>query len=90
MTKFLDDNKLLEDSQHGSRSGHSTITQLLRQNYLLVEKLAQGKNVEVTFIDFSKAFDFVDHSLLLRKVKLKGFRGKLLLWLQEFLVNRKQ
>ena len=55
-----------------------------------MEKLALGKNVDVTFLDFSKAFDLVDHSLLLRKVKSKGFRGKLLQWLQAFLTNRTQ
>ena len=90
MTTFLDENNLLEDSQHGSRGGRSTLTQLLKQHDLLVEKLARGQNVDVTFLDFSKAFDLVDHSLLLKKIKEKGFRGKLLSWLQAFLSNRKQ
>ena len=78
MTTFLDENNLLEDSQHGSRGGRSTLTQLLKQYDLLVEKLARGQNVDVTFLDFSKAFDLVDHSLLLKKIKEKGFQGKLL------------
>ena len=46
--------------------------------------------MDVTFLDFSKAFDLVDHSLLLRKVKEKGIRGRLLLWIREFLSSRKQ
>ena len=47
-------------------------------------------NVDVTYLDFSKAFDLVDHSLLLRKMKMKGFRGKLLMWMRNFLLDRCQ
>ena len=90
MNEFLDRNNLLEDTQHGSRGGRSTLTQLLRQHDLLVEKLAKGQNIDVTFLDFSKAFDLVDHSILLRKTKGKGFCGKLLSWLRDFLSDRKQ
>ena len=90
MTQFLDENNLLEESQHGYRGGRSTLTQLLKQHDLLVQKLARGKNINVTFLDYSKAFNLVDHSLLLRKIKEKSFRGELLLWLQAFLSNRKQ
>ena len=48
------------------------------------------KNVDVLYLDFSKAFDMVDHSVLLSKLKSKGFSGKLLSWLRSFLENRKQ
>ena len=90
MTKFLDQHKLIEDSQHGSRSGRGTMTQLINQHDRLVDKLMLGKNMDVLYLDFSKAFDIVDHSVLLSKLKSKGFGGKLLSWLRSFLENRKQ
>ena len=90
MTDFLTQNNLIENSQHGSRSGRGTITQLLIQHDIFLENLAQGNNIDVTYLNFSKAFDLVDHSILLKKCKLKGFRGNLLIWLKNFLSNRKQ
>ena len=90
ITEHLVDNNLLEDSQHGSRSGRGTLTQLLNQHDILVEKLSHRKNVDLAYLDFSKAFDFVDHSILLQKVKKKGIRGRLLNWLREFLTDRVQ
>ena len=84
MTDFLTQNNLIENSQHGSRSGRGTITQLLIQHDIFLENLAQGNNIDVTYLDFSKAFNLVDHSILLKKCKLKGFRGNLLIWLKNF------
>ena len=52
--------------------------------------MAKGFNIDITYLDFSKAFDLVDHSLLLRKMRKKGVRGKLLLWMRNFLLNRVQ
>ena len=52
--------------------------------------LSEGKNVDILYLDFSKAFDLVDHSILLRKLKEKGITGNLLHWIQNFLGNRKQ
>ena len=74
----------------GQGGGRSTLTQLIRQHDILMEKMSRGSNVDVTFLDFSKAFDLVDHSLLLRKIKDKGIRGYLLLWISEFLSSRVQ
>ena len=66
------------------------MTQLINQHDRLVDKLMLGKNVDVLYLDFSKAFDMVDHSVLLSKLKSKGFSGKLLSWLRSCLENRKQ
>ena len=65
MTEFLVTHNLIEDSQHGSRNGRGTLTQLIRQHDLLIEKLAEGRNMDLVYLDFSKAFDLVDHSILL-------------------------
>lgn len=46
--------------------------------------------MDVIYLDFSKAFDRVDHKIVVTKVKKLGIKGKLLLWLEEFLTNRSQ
>ena len=45
--------------------------------------------MDTVFLDFSKAFDKVDHDLLLKKVIKHGIKGKIGMWLREFLINRK-
>ena len=90
ISDYLSVHNLIETEQHGSRSGRGTLSQLLVQHDTLVEKLSQGKNMELVYLDFSKAFDLVDHSLLLNKLKAKGVHGQLLKWIHCFLKNRKQ
>ena len=90
MTEFLVSHNLIEDSQHCSRNGRGTLTQLIRQHDLLIEKLAEGKSMDLVYLDFSKAFDLVDHSILLHKLRGKGFCGNLLRWICEFLTHRNQ
>ena len=67
-------NKISED-QHGARNGWSTITQLLDQHDFVLEQLMEGKNVDCVYLDFAKAYDLVDMSLLLAKVKKMGIGG---------------
>ena len=66
------------------------MSQLLRQNDTILDLLARGKNVDLTYLDFSKAFNMVDYSVLLKMLKLKGFQGNILMWLRSFLAQRKQ
>ena len=49
-----------------------------------------GKGTDTVYLDFAKAFDKVDHKLLLEKLKRVGIKGKLLNWFKAFLSNRKQ
>ena len=49
-----------------------------------------GKQVDVTILDFSKAFDTVPHRRLLGKLELYGIRGPVLKWIEDFLVGRSQ
>lgn len=55
----------------------------------LLENLAAGKNVDVMFLDFAKAFEKVD-GILLHKIETLGKTGKLGLWLHDFLRGRVQ
>ena len=53
-----------------------------------MDRLADGWNVDMVYLDFPKAYDMVDHSQLLKKMKFKEIGGVLLQWLQEYQVRR--
>ena len=69
---------------------HSTTTQLLECVGDWTLKLSNKKQVDIAYLDFTKAFDSVVHSKLLRKLKCYGFNGLLLDWIKCFLTNRRQ
>ena len=52
--------------------------------------LNDSNNCDVIYLDFAKAFDKVDHSLLLHKLSLYGITGKIHRWIKNFLLNRSQ
>ena len=87
---FLEFKNVMDPNQHGSRSGRSTLSQLLLHHDRLLEALENGDNIDSIYLDFAKAFDKVDHDLLLRKLKGLGVKGKLGIWIQSFLKNRHQ
>ena len=81
LQKYLKDQNILYDKQFGFQTGHSTehaIAQLVDKIYKAFEK---NKYTLGVFIDLSKAFDTVDHAMLLKKLEIYGItiRG-LLLW----------
>ena len=49
----------------------------------------EGKRLDTIFLDFAKAFDKVDHEILLGKIRKHKISGKLGKWIREFLTNRK-
>ena len=52
--------------------------------------MCDGGAVDVAYLDFAKAFDKVDHGILIRKLTNLGIGGSVLRWIHEFLTNRKQ
>ena len=87
---FLASNDLFNKNQHGFRSGRSCLTQLIAHHDHILSLLEEGLNVDVVYLNFAKAFDKVDHNLVLKKAQAMGIDGQLLSWLQEFLQNRTQ
>ena len=56
----------------------------------ILEELEKSNNVDVIYLDFAKAFNKVDHGILLNKLKKIGINGKVGVWIHNFLSNRQQ
>ena len=90
MVAHLEENNLLNSKQHGFRSGKSCLTQLLHHFDDIIESLSNDDDMDAIYLDYAKAFDKVDHQLLLSKLQLYGFHSKIIRWIESFLTNRSQ
>ena len=86
--EFLKRSNLLIPQQHGFRKGRSCLTNLLSATDDWTKEMDMGNNVDIIFLDFSKAFDKVPHRRLCDKLYDYGLTGKLLSWLRDYLTNR--
>ncbi len=68
--KFLNDNSLLSKHQSGFRPKHSTLTTLIQMCDTLYENMDNGQLSGVVFLDIRKAFDSIDHTILLQKMNV--------------------
>lgn len=87
---FLESCNILSPNQHGFREQHSTITALINILDFIYKHLDQGHKILGLFIDLSKAFDLVDHDILLNNIECYGIRGLCSKLLKSYLYNRKQ
>ena len=85
---FLDQNGCFNSTQHGFRSGRSCISALLDVFDNIMHMLDNYSSVDMVYLDFSKAFDKVDHGILLHKLRAVGICGSIGVWLYHFLTNR--
>jgi hypothetical protein len=86
----LEQNEILCPQQHGFRKQRSCETQLIELVEELTSDMASGQRTDVLVLDFAKAFDKVNHSLLQHKLNSYGVRGKINKWISNFLANRRQ
>ena len=86
----LKDNNLLNNAQHGFRERRSTVSSLLLSYHHYIENIENKSDIDVLFFDFAKAFDAVNHDLLLLKFNAYRFSKYLLSWIANFLMDRKQ
>ena len=90
LVNFIETNNLLNPNQHGFRAGRSCLSQLVQHFDLIIEHMEEGKNVDVIYLDFSKAFDKLDFQITLDKINNMGIQGKLKEWISCFLRGRQQ
>ena len=90
IVSHLEENGLLNPGQHGFRTGRSCLSQLLAHFETITQILEDGDNVDVIYLDFSKAFDKVDFLVTLRKINLLGISGNVGKWIYSFLTGRSQ
>lgn len=76
--------------QHGFLRGRSTTSNLILFNDYITEAMDKGKQVDVVYTDYSKAFDRIDHETLIKKLNNMGIRGDLLRWFSSYIDNRSQ
>jgi len=90
LVEFLDEHKIISNCQFGFRKGHSTIHPLMLFMNNLTTALNKKQFSIAIFCDLRKAFDTVNHTILLDKLKHLGVRGVALLWFKSYLSNRQQ
>ena len=82
---FISDNNILVKQQSGFRSQHSTETALLGSTNEWLYNMDSGLINGVLFLDLKKAFDTVDHEILLKKLHLYGIKGTTYAWFKSYI-----
>ncbi|KAK4829490.1 hypothetical protein QYF61_004980 [Mycteria americana] len=90
ITRHIEDDQVIKHSQHGFRKGRSCLTNLISFYDKVTPLVGEGKAVDVVYLDFSKAFDTVSHSILLEKLAAHGSDGRTLRWVKNWLDGRAQ
>ena len=86
----MDLHSIIYPNQFGFRSGHSTAHSIISITENIRNSLENKKYGCGIFIDLKKAFDTVNHKILLKKLEHYGIRGKTLNWFESYLFERKQ
>ena len=90
LTTYLELHEIVYPNQFGFRSGYSTSHSLISIIETIRKTLDSNKYDCGVFIDLKKAFDTVNHEILLQKLEHYGIREEALSWFQSYLTNRKQ
>ena len=88
VAKHLSANNILLDSQYGFRGKLSSVTQLISSCHDLATTIQRRGQVDVVFLDSSKAFNKVPHCRLSVKLSYYGINGSTFIWINDFLRNR--
>ena len=90
MMGYLEENSLISESQDGYRKERSTVKAISTLTDDVLQTAGEGKVTAAVFIDFSKAFDCVNHGILLKKLTNLGFTEETIRWYKSYLSDRKQ
>ena len=88
MTFFVNKYDLVCENQYGFREKHLTYMALLNIIYSILAEMYNKKYSIDIFLELSKAFDTIDHSMLPKKLEIYGVRGIALCWLRDYLSFR--
>ena len=87
---YLENNSLLADEQHGFRRAHSMVHSIAQLTNYIYRHLDEKAPTLAVFIDFRKAFDCVQHPVLLEKLSAMNLDDRVIDWRQNYLTNRQQ
>ena len=90
LMEFIDHNKILSEAQFGFRKGHSTTTCILSFLNDVYQNMDEGKYTGVVVLDLKKAFNTVDHSILIKKLRMYGLSDNACKWFTSYLRGRTQ
>ena len=90
LLSFLNNNDILYKLQFGFRSGHSTAMALMALVDHISSSIDSGEFTIGVFLDFSKAFDCLNHKILFEKLEHYGVRNEALQWFKSYFTNREQ
>ena len=90
LTAYLNKYNLIHESQSGFRQRHSCQTALVKLIDQWMASIDKGDTVGALFIDFRKAFDLVDHNILISKLSAYKFNNMSLKWFTSYLKSRQQ
>ena len=89
-SSFIENNNLLSNSQYGFRKGRNITQAAIKLVGCITDAFHHRKYSACFFLDLRKAFDTLDHDILLMKLFHMGFRGPANQYISSFLINRKQ
>ncbi|PKU38401.1 rna-directed dna polymerase from mobile element jockey- hypothetical protein [Limosa lapponica baueri] len=90
ISKHMQEKKAIRSSQHGFTKGKSWLTNLIAFYDGMTGWIDEGRAVDVVYLDFSKAFDTVSHSILIGKLRKCGLEEWTVRWIENWLKDRAQ
>ena len=90
LTEYLEKSKIIYEHQFGFQKNRSTTLAVLDLNTRITKALDRGNYAASVFLDFAKAFDTVNHQILLSKLENYGIRGPAKDWFESYLKSRHQ
>ena len=90
LSSYVEENNIIGNRQYGFRKNHSTTFLMLDLFDKIFKSKESGKKSAIVYLDVKKAFDTVNHDILIKKLKHYGVDGFVIKWFESFLDNRQQ